>query len=389
MDSVVCGASAFLVWRTPPLVRELAELSLDNKGLPVSFDRLREVRAVLMRELDLWRRSTFFFEQGRPPSDASEGISLNVGALAPSVSMPVDVLVGSPGARRGSRLLRPHVLSPALSEGEVVPLAHRRSLTSPALTLLQLASSLSLPRLVMAASEFCGSFSVYRPPDALRELIEELAAGSGVPVMGGWRPSFEREGHPTDVWSRPPLATPSELRALAERAAGRRGCRALARAAELVVPDAASPFEVQTGMLLGLVPELGGEGHGGFSHNGRLDLDARAQSLAGQSTCYCDLLWPGGGERRALDVECHSAMFHEGEGQRLSDADRALALQSMGIEVLFVTYAQIASERRADALARTVAEKLGSEVVPRTDEFLARRAELRREVLVDFCDLLA
>ena len=163
MDSVLCDASAFSVWRTPPLVRELAELSLGNKGLPVSFDRLREVRGVLMRELDLWRCSTFYLDRGRPLSEDSEGIGLNAGALAPSVSMPVDVLVDAPGARRSSRLLRPHVLSPALSEGEVVPLAHRLLLTSPALTLLQLASRLSLPRLVMAASEFCGSFSVYRP----------------------------------------------------------------------------------------------------------------------------------------------------------------------------------------------------------------------------------
>ena len=389
MDSVLCGASAFSVWRTPPLVRELAELSLDNKGLPVSFDRLREVRAVLMRELDLWRCSTFYLDRGRPLSEVSEGIGFNAGALAPSVSLPVDVLVDAPGARRGSRLLRPHVLSPALTEGEIVPLAHWLSLTSPALTLLQLAPTLSLPRLVMAASEFCGSFSVYRPPAVLRELIEELAAGSGVPVVGGWRPSFDGEGRLTDVWSRPPLTTPGELFALAERAAGRRGCRALARAASLVVPHAASPFEVQTGMLLGMGPEHGGEGHGGFAYNGRLALDARAQSLSGQSVCYCDVLWAAEEGRRALDLECQSATFHAGERPMLSDADRALALQSMGVEVLFVTYAQIASERRADALAQTVAEKLGAEVVPRTDDFLARRAELRREVLVDFCDLLA
>ena len=389
MDSVLCDASAFSVWRTPPLVRELAELSLGNKGLPVSFDRLREVRGVLMRELDLWRCSAFHLDRGRPLSEDSEGIGLNAGALAPSVSMPVDVLVDAPGARRSSRLLRPHVLSPTLSGGEIVPLAYRLSLTSPALTLLQLASRLSLPRLVMAASEFCGSFSVYRPPDVLRELIEEIAADSGVPVMGGWRPSFDQEGHLTDVWSRPPLTTPDQLRALAERAAGRRGCRALSCAAELVVPNAASPFEVQTGMLLGMDPELGGEGHGGFAYNGRLALDARAQSLAGQSVCYCDVLWPAEDGRRSLDVECQSATFHAGDRPRLSDANRALALQSMGVEVLFVTYAQIASEHRADALAQTVAEKLGGEVVPRTDEFLARRAELRREVLVDFRDLLS
>ena len=61
MDSVLCGASAFSVWRTPPLVRELAELSLDNKGLPVSFDRLREA---LEREIERASKSEPMDEKG-------------------------------------------------------------------------------------------------------------------------------------------------------------------------------------------------------------------------------------------------------------------------------------------------------------------------------------
>ena len=155
------------------------------------------------------------------------------------------------------------------------------------------------------------------------------------------------------------------------------------------MPGAASPFEVQTGMQLGLDPDLGGEGLGGFSHNERIVLGGRAREIARQDGCRCDLLWPGEGGRGPLDVECHSRTFHLGEDRSLSDADRALALQSMGVEVLFVTYAQIAGVRRFDALARTVAEKLGRDVTPRTTDFLAARAELRREVLVDFADLLA
>ena len=389
MDATICGASAFEVWRTPPLVRRLADPLWWSPDSGIPLERIVLARRELKEQCGLWRLGTGHELPGTAIThDAAEGVLLNLRVLMPSLEAPVDVAVASKEERRASKLLRPHVLSLDLAAGETVPFRNDLSLTSPALTLLQLASRLSLPRLVMAASEVCGSFSVYRAPAALRELIEELADGPGVPVVDGWRPSFDRDGHLTDVWSRPPLAAPAQLRALSERAAGRRGCRMLARAAELVVPGAASPFEVQTGMLLGLEPELGGEGNGGFVRNGRLALDGRARSLAGQDVCYCDLLWPEEGGRRALDVECHSATFHAGEVRQLSDADRALALQSMGVEVLFVTYGQVASARRFEALAQTVAEKLGREPVPRTEGFLVRRAELRREVLVDFRDVL-
>ena len=390
MDSVVCGESAFAVWRTPPLVRLLVDPLFRGTGTGVSLDRLASLRTDLMAERGLWRTSAGLHARGPAVSlDVAEGVMLNLRTLMASVEAPVDVLVASREERRPSRLLRPHVKDARLVEGELRPLGSHLSLTSPALTLLQLARGLSLPRLVAAVSEACGTFAVYRAPGPVASLVEEMAAGAGVPEVGGWRPSFDGDGRLTDLWSRPALTTPGEIAALAARARGQRGRRALARAAELAVPGAASPFEVQTGMLLGLDSDLGGEGLGGFSHNERIVLGGRAREIARQDGCRCDLLWPGEGGRGPLDVECHSRTFHLGEDRSLSDADRALALQSMGVEVLFVTYAQIAGVRRFDALARTVAEKLGRDVTPRTTDFLAARAELRREVLVDFADLLA
>ena len=384
MDSVICGASAFAFWRVPPLVKKISELSLGSEGLPVPFDRLRRVRAALMEELPLWCYDPAAAHAGRPILlEGAEGILVNLGALAAGVSPPVDVLVGTREERRPSGLVRPHVVAPALSDGELVWAGSHLSVTSPALTLLLFAPSLSLPRLVMAASELCGTFSAYRAPAPVRELLEELARRDELPSLGGWRPVLDREGRLTDLWSRPPLATPDELAALAERARGRRGRRALADAARLVVPGAASPLEVQTGMLLGLDPRLGGEGLAGFTHNARLALGGRARALAGRGSCYCDIFWDGEGDRPAVDLECQSGLFHADERGALSDADRSLALRSLGVEVLEVTRAQLTSERRFDALARMVAEKLGREVPARTPEFLSLRAGLRREVLVD------
>ena len=390
MEAVICDASAFAVWRTPPLVRLLANPLFMGTRFGIPPERLIGFRGDLMQERSLWLLGPAEHVPGPAVSlEVGGGVLLSLRTLIASLEAPVDVLVDSRSERRPSGLLRPHVMAPSLVEGELRSLDGNLALTSPALTLLQLARTLSLPRLVAAASELCGTFATYRAPASVAKLIEELNVGSGVPIVDGWVPAFDDDGRLTDVWSRPAPTTPAEIGALARRATRRKGCRTLARAAELVVPSAASPFEAQVGMLLGLPPELGGEGLGGFAHNEPLALTGRAREIARQGSCRCDLFWAGEADRRPLDVECHSRTFHLGEPRRLSDADRALALQSMGVEVLFVTYAQIAGARRADALARTVAEKLGREVVPRTAEFLSARAALRREVLVDFADLLA
>ncbi len=56
----------------------------------------------------------------------------------------------------------------------------------------------------------------------------------------------------------------------------------------------------------------------------------------------------------------------------------------MGIEVLHVTYAQLASERRFAALAEVVAGSLGRDLPEPTPELLRRRASLRGTVLGDW-----
>ncbi|WP_455138759.1 hypothetical protein [Thermophilibacter sp.] len=381
--TVIGGASALRYWRMPPLMSAIVRC--DVRAVPA--DRLR--LSGVSREL---RKAPICLELLGPDRDAGRPVSspdlvqLRRAAyeIAPCLELPVDVAVTGPARRRASRFLRPTVMDPELLEGRVVAVREGLSVTSPALTLLMLAGCLDEARLLMVATELCGTFAVYRAQPCVARLLEELHAGGVTPSAGGWRPSFAADGSLTDLWSRPALTTPRELAELAVSAAGRRGCRRLGRVAGLVVPGAASPLEARTGILLGLGAENGGMGLGGFSFNARVVLDARGRSLSGQSVCYCDLLWSSDGPRRALDVECHSADFHEGEGRALSDANRALALQSMGIEVMHVTHAQLASEHRFDALASMVAERLGIGLPEPTPEFLARRHELRRTVLSDW-----
>lgn len=150
-----------------------------------------------------------------------------------------------------------------------------------------------------------------------------------------------------------------------------------------MVPGAASPFEAQAGVILGFSRRLGGEGHAGFAHNRRIVLSREARALAQRASCYCDLYWDEG-----LDLECQSKLSHAtGEGY-LSDANRAAALELMGVTVLPATYAQLTTEERVEALSKLVAEKRGIAWRPKTEREREAGRRLRGEVLRSWDTLL-
>lgn len=391
MGAVICDSSALRYWRTPPLVRALAAEDPQAGGFPgVTLSELREVQVGVAREREIWREVALAAPRGRPvTSEAVEGIAWGLDRLAPSLACPVDVLVDRPGQRRPSALVSPRVWSGPVPDGALERIGDDLWVTSPAFTLLQLATRLSLPRLAMVASELCGTFSAYECPDAVRELLERLREEGRLARFGSWAPSFGRDGRLSELWSRPPLVTPDELARFAgsPELRGVRGRRRLAEAARLVVPGAASPLEVRTAVLLGWPRELGGEGLSGFSHNARVELRGEARRVARRSVCYCDLYWPGGERGGALDLECQSGEFHASEASLLSDADRSTALKLMGVEVVEVTWATLSHEASLDALAGLVAEKVGGDRGPCPPDFGTRRAGLREEVLGSWGEL--
>lgn len=389
MDTVLCDASALQYWRTPPLVREIASSRLPSETLGWISDReLLSAQVGLARERPVWGDFASFGRVGRPVGGESfEALLASLDRLMPSVESPVDVLVLDAGERRRSSLVRPHVWARPLPEGALVPIGEGLWVTSPTFTLLQLAGRLSLPRCALLASELCGSFSAYETPGSVASLIERLNGERRLVRVGGWAPAFTQEGRLSDVWSRPPVTSVEELADLAESQRGARGSRRLAAAARLVVPGAASPLEVRTGILLGWPRRLGGEGLGGFTHNERVTLSAEAREVAQRESCSCDLFWPGGEGRGPLDVECQSGAFHAGAGSRLSDANRSTALGLMGVEVVEVTWGQLRNPASCDALAGLIADKLGRSRRERTCGLLEKRGRLREEVLMSWDDI--
>ena len=383
MDTIICGASAYQFWRTPPIVLHLAAGSSDHPALrkTVAEEELIAFRQSLIEGLPL-ARACADGPSWRHAGVLQKAVREYQLVLAPSMDLPVDMLVGHERDRRSSSFVKTTLYKGALPRGAVRGIDEDLSVTSPAFTMLQLARSASLQRTVLLASELCGCYAVYHAPAPVACQLQKMIRRHRLPGVDGWRPCLTADGQLTDLWSRPPLVEPSELIDMAVQSDSLDGKKRLTRAAELVKPMAASPFETQAGALLGLPKLLGGAGLGGFTHNEKVELTPDARLLARRDCCYCDLFWPDG-----LDVECQSALYHNNVDGYLSDSDRAAALSLVGVDVLPLTYDQMRDPKRFSAFVHATERSLGRKHVEPSEAQEAATQKLREEIFVDWWSL--
>ena len=90
---------------------------------------------------------------------------------------------------------------------------------------------------------------------------------------------------------------------------------------------------------------------------------------------------------KQLILEAQGATVHNNDGSALLDADRATGLQSMGYNVIMVTYEQLRDEQRFDALANLVLKELGMKQPSWNSRQLEARSELRRHILGSWDEL--
>lgn len=150
---------------------------------------------------------------------------------------------------------------------------------------------------------------------------------------------------------------------------------------------AASPFEVEVYLLLGLPRSLGGEGFCSIELNVEVTLSASARSIVGKSRVYIDLLLSSPDGRRQVAIECQGKASHGRAGDGLRDADRMTALQAMGYDVLLLTHRQISDEDRFRAIVKAVCRMLDAEYRDKSPDEQRAETLLRSELFVDWSKL--
>lgn len=277
-----------------------------------------------------------------------------------------------------------HLVSRELPFGSIRETDFDIAVTSPAMTLLSLATTLSTAQLALAMYELCGAFAVYRPTPEIRTVLQQLIDCDMLPIIDTWRPSTTASRQLTDLWRRDPLVTLDELAAFADAMTGAHGIKRFRQAMRMVHGIAASPFEAQTALLLALPRRNGGEGIGPIALNQRIVLSNEAQRIAGQTACYGDIVLPANEAHPDIVLECQSEAHHHTEHQARSDDNRQLALQSMGYTVLPLRYEQVVDPTRFESVAVSLAKLLGMPRPPKTRAQERAASELRRDIFIDW-----
>ena len=292
-------------------------------------------------------------------------------------------------AQSGSRsLFKSHLLTQEPPPGSFRQTEHGFDVTSPEFTLLNLATQVSRNQLLMACHEMCGSFAAFKPCERTQQQLDEALSLKLIPPNCGWERVNDASGKDTNLWKRTPLLNAADIAAFAKQAAGLRGVKQLRWATERMTGQTASPFEVQTSMLVSLPRDEGGLGvH--IANNVRIPLSEAARSLCDKTCCYADILIESATDSMGVILECQGRFAHDSEAASLSDAERATALTSMGYDVIQITYEQIKDKKSFNNLAELIHKKAGLPFAPKTIQERTAEEALRRELLVDWDELLA
>ena len=100
--------------------------------------------------------------------------------ITPTAKHPLYLLFATPGLRPATKSgipvpLRPHVQPDVLPTGSVLRLSEHVAIVSPELCFLQMASTLSLEKLILMGFELCGTYALLPDPtDPERTRREEL-----------------------------------------------------------------------------------------------------------------------------------------------------------------------------------------------------------------------
>jgi len=272
------------------------------------------------------------------------------------LSYPLNIMVGTPNARRESQILHSRLFSGMMQEGSIVNVGEGLLVSSPELCFFQMASEMSLVKLVELGFELCGSYS---------KLVPDAMSADSSDIKRGFK-------------KRPPLTSVKRLSAYLRRMEGILGQKKLSIAINYIADGAESPMETILTMLLTLPYKYGGYGLSMPMLNAPINTTKIGNQSSDSNLYRCDLYWP----KNNVVAEYDSDMFHTGSENIARDSIRRNALTSSGRTVMTVTKRQLYSTEEFNKVAKQLAAKTGKRLrLQRNQEFAGARQKLRALLL--------
>jgi len=271
---------------------------------------------------------------------------------ARGLSLPLDILVATPNARRPSKLIKPHVFSGSLPDNSFVDIGDGLFVSSPELSYFQMANELSFIKLIELGFELCGSYS--RP-----------AHNSGEKYR------YDREDK--CVYNLPKLTNFKKLSVFTQRMKSINGYIRAKKALPYIADGSGSPMETVLVMLLTMPYRYGGYGLPMPRLNSPVVPIKSARQLSNKDYFKCDLFW----HDYLLAAEYDSEEYHNNPYRMAEDAKRRNTLASLGIFPVTVTKQQIFNISDFEMIAMQLASGLNKRLKHKKPGFVEAQRELR------------
>lgn len=340
MELIFTGRSALHYWRTPP--RYL-----------IQFPEFQE-----------------------PINHSQKTLLLKSEAVKLITGKPVDLLCRYPNSQHKAENFNRTVITVELPSGSIRECDALGLVTSPELTLLMLANEMTPAKLSQIIYEFVGYYTIFSPNDDFKrvfKLHDELANYS---TRDAWKQSIGTKGQKTNLWIRDPLTTIEKLQTFATQTQGVHGSPVFRKALRMVAGVTRSPFEAKLATLLFAPRSLGGEGLP-IETNKIMRFTKTAKNLSLCQYAEADIYISSLDGENCVDIECQGQDYHSGCFAEARDAERTIAVESMGIEIMPVTYRQISNSRAYEELLAQLYSKLKIKRRPKNSRQQEAEQELR------------
>lgn len=258
-------------------------------------------------------------------------------------TLPLHVTIGERRLQRQSQSIVTHYYKQPFPEKSFCQVGPNVYVSSPELTLCQLASTLPYADLLELCLEFCGGYVLN--PDSERGFDD-----------------------------RPAITSARKLAMYVDRYGGRHGAKILRRFLRYVIDSSASPMESRVLMLLCLPSRLGGYQLPIPQHNVVIPITEQARSHTSRKHLICDLYW----SQYRLDVECDSTRYHSSKEQLGIDSDRRIILDAMHYSYVGITTWQLEHAEEFANVVQAIRRAMGRKLRNAPEHVQVNRETLRQ-----------
>lgn len=235
---------------------------------------------------------------------------------------PFHILTSSNNLKSHSKHVVMHVCKNKMPPKMFYKIDAHRYVVSPELCFVQMAKELTLPQLVEQGAVLSARYYI-RPEDQL--LIQRDTS----------------------------VTSPRRLARTLQELSYMHGIKKAAKALKWIIPNAESPMEIKSALLLSLPYRYGGYSFPLPTANKEIVISGVLRST--KNVVRPDLAWPA----KRVIVEYDGKDYHQ-DAHR--DKHRSNMLESLGWHVFYITKQELLDTLRFDALAMQIARRLGVRV---------------------------